>query len=42
MAWQDMTTIKRGGQLVARLKTELSLTDAQINNLFRAAAAIDD
>lgn len=42
LAWSDAKNVRRDSDLVAYLKGALSLTDAQVDQFFRNAAAIAD
>jgi len=42
LRWSDSANIRRDSDLISYLKTSLSLTDAQVDNFFRAAKLIDD
>jgi hypothetical protein len=42
LRWSDAANIRRDSDLISYLKTSLSLTDAQVDNFFRAAKLIDD
>lgn len=40
-AWEQVVEVKRGSTIVAALKARWSMTDAQVDALFEAAAAIE-
>ena len=41
LAWSDVIEFRRNSPTIAELKTAMSLTDTQMDDLFRAAAVIE-